>query len=169
MLSQRTWHGHISLCLLSASLSLSLSPLRLLAKTPSDSLLLSKLGRIHSNFGFSNLKFWIQIPNSNSSLRNYEFDQIQLVEFEESNLNSKFFTIFRPKMHKIHPFWSKKSFLTILVLNSTKFDSLGLLNSSLIGRIRMFGLNSIKFEVKFELKFRLFSTFFETNSKFVRA
>ena len=63
-------------------------------------------------------------------------------------------------MHKIHPFWSKKkSFLTILVLNLTKFESLGLLNSRLIGQIRIFGLNSIKFEVQFEIEFQLFSNF----------
>ena len=40
--------------------------------------------RICSKFGFSNLKFWIRIPNLNSSLRNYEFDVIWL-----SNLRNR--------------------------------------------------------------------------------
>ena len=71
----------------------------------------TKLGRIHSNL-FEYRFFEFEIINSN-----FEFGRIWLielirpnstVEFEELNLNLKNFTIYRPKMHKIHPFWSKK-------------------------------------------------------------
>ena len=118
----------------------------------------TKLGRIHSNlFEFRFFEFAILNSNSEFESQKLWLRPNSTVEFEESNLNSKNFTIYRPKMHKIHPFWSKKkSFLTILVLNLTKFESLGLLNSSLIGWIRIFGLNLIKLEVEFELKFQIF-------------
>ena len=56
-----------------------------------------KLGQIHSNFGFSNLEYWIWIPNMNLSLRNYTFDsRIWGSEFGRIKI-SKILACFRPK------------------------------------------------------------------------
>ena len=68
-----------------------------------------------------------------------------------------------------HHFWLKYYLGGILDKIRPNSTSSRTLNLSLISRILIWDLNSIKFELEFVLEFRLFLTFFESNSKFVRA
>ena len=83
----------------------------------------TKLGRIHSNlFEFRFFEFAILNSNSEFESQKLWLRPNSTVEFEESSLNSKKITIYRPKMHKIHPFWSKKK--VIFDYFGVKFDQI---------------------------------------------